>query len=131
VSVFFARIVVGLFLVPSLALSATVAPEHAHEADADHPHTVVHRHLQPHAVASHDQDHAQLADDDEHIVWLDNAAVHQPVYKLLVPAFLPAEWSEYVAALAVWFTPPDYDTAPPHGPPRACLSLRAPPSLSA
>ncbi len=131
VSPSFGRAVVGLILAPYIALSAMVAPEHAHEADADHPHSTVHRHLQPHNAGSHDHDHAQLADDDDHIVWLDSAALHQPGYQFAAPALPPAEWFELVPALAEWASPPDYDTAPPHGPPRACLSLRAPPCLSA
>lgn len=103
--------------------------EHVHEADEDHPRTAVHRHLQPHSNASHDPDHMELADADEHVVWLDSVAVYQAAYLFSAPALPPAEGFELVPALADWVARPDYDTAPPHGPPKASLSPRAPPCL--
>ena len=127
----FGRAAVSLILVPYIALSATVAPEHVHEADADHPQSAVHRHLQPHTAGSHDHDHAQLTDDDDHIVWLDGVALRQLGYQFSAAALPPVERFELAAPLADWVAPPDYDTAPPHGPPRASLSLRGPPCLSA
>lgn len=127
----FGRAALSLLLAPCVALSAIVAPEHVHEADADHPHAAVHRHLQAHTPGSLDHDHAQLADDDAHVVWLDVVALHQPGFQFAAPALPPADRFQLVPALVEWASPPDYDTAPPHGPPRACLSLRAPPSLSA
>jgi hypothetical protein len=125
------RAVVNLILAPYIALSATVAPEHVHEAAADHPRSAVHRHLQPHSVASDYHDHAQLADDDEHIVWLDSVGVHQAGSQVSAPVFPPAGRFQLRPRLADWAAPPNYDLAPAHGPPRACLSLRGPPSLSA
>jgi hypothetical protein len=116
-------------LVPYIALSA-IAPEHVHEADADHPRSAAHRHLQPHSVDSHDDDHAQLADDDAHVVWLNGAALHQSTYQLLAPIVPPAARFESAPPATESASPPDYDAAPPHGPPRATLSLRAPPCLS-
>jgi hypothetical protein len=124
------RAAVGVTLALSVAFSATVAPEHVHEADADHPRSAVHRHLQPHDGDSPDRDHALLADEDQHIVWLDAVARHEAGYRFAPPAVLRAEPLELVSPLADWASPPDYDVAPPHGPPRACLSPRAPPSLS-
>lgn len=126
----FGRAAISLVLVPYLALSA-LAPEHVHEADADHPRSAAHRHLQPHSAASHDSDHAQLAADDDHVVWLDGVVLHQSTYKFAAPAAPPIAPFELVPPPANRASPPDYDTAPPHGPPRACLSLRAPPCLSA
>lgn len=128
----FGRVVVSLILAPYIALPAVVAREHVHKPDADHPQTAVHRHLQPHSSTSHDADHAQLADDDEHVVWLDSAAaLSQAAYQLVAPAEPPNAPFQSTPPPIEWVAPPDYDTAPPHGPPRACLSLRAPPSLSA
>jgi hypothetical protein len=124
------RTIIGLLLAPAIALSATVAREHVHEADADHPRSAVHRHLQPHVGTSHhnDLDHAEPADDDDqHIVWLESAALDQRPFALPPPALPSTDWSEYAPPLSDWLSPPEYDTAPPHGPPRACLSLRAPP----
>jgi len=126
----FGRAVISLVLVPYLALSA-LAPEHVHEADADHPHSAAHRHLQPHSAASRDTDLAQLADDDDHVVWLDGVVLHQSTYQFAAPVAPPTARFELVPPPADPASPPDYDTAPPHGPPRACLSVRAPPCLSA
>ena len=84
----FGRVVISLVLVPYLALSA-LAPEHVHEADADHPRSAAHRHLQPHSAESHDSDHAQLADDDEHVVWLDGVVLYQSTYQFVAPAAPP------------------------------------------
>jgi hypothetical protein len=118
----------SLVLGPYIAISAIVMPEHVHEADADHSHSAVHRHFQPHAVAPHDDDHAQLVDNDEGVVfWLGNVAICQPGYQFAAPERPAVERFELTAAFAQWTSPPDYDTAPSHGPPRACLSLRAPP----
>ena len=123
----FGRVVLSLILVPYLGL-AGLAPEHVHEADADHPRSAAHRHLQPHSAASHDSDHAQLADDDEHVVWLDGVVVYQSPYQFVAPAALPTARFELVSPRAERASPPDYDTAPPHGPPRV-LSLSPRPSL--
>jgi hypothetical protein len=124
------RVVLSLILVPYLGLSE-LAREHVHEADADHPRSAAHRHLQPHSSASDDSHHAQFADHDEHVVWLDGVVLHQSTYEVVAPGALPILAFELVSPRAQWATLPDYDTAPPHGPPRACLSLRAPPLLSA
>ena len=123
----FGRVVFSLVLAPYIALSA-VAPEHVHEADADHPRPAAHRHLQPHSVDSHDDDHTQLAGDDEHVVWVDAGVLHQSTYQLVAPVVPPAARFELVPPAEEWALPPDYDSAPPHGPPRASLSSRAPPS---
>ena len=127
----FGRAVASLVLAPCIALSAIVAPAHLHEADDDHTHAAVHRHLQPHSGAAHDDDHAQLADDDGHVVWLDEVALRESGFQIEAPALPPAPRFELVRDLAAWASPPDYDSAPPHGPPRTDLSLRAPPALSA
>ncbi len=126
----FGRAIVSLILAPYIALSA-LAPEHVHEADADHPHSAAHRHVQPHDVGSHDHDHAQLAEDEGHVIWLDDVILNPPAHQFRAPAASPAEQFELVPPVSDWVAGPDYNAAPPHGPPRACLSLRAPPCLSA
>jgi hypothetical protein len=65
------------------------------------------------------------------VVWLDGVALQQSTYQLAAPAAPPIARFELLPPPADRAAPPDYDTAPPHGPPRACLSLRAPPCLSA
>jgi hypothetical protein len=127
VSSFSVRLIVGLTLAPYIALSVVVGREHVHEADADHPQSAVHRHLELHSDGLQDDHHTELAKDDEHIVWLTDVALHQPAYRLEPVTRPPIESIELMPVFAEWASPPDYDTAPPHGPPRACLALRAPP----
>lgn len=123
------RAVVALVVAPYVALSAAVAPEHVHEADAEHPHSAIHRHVQAHVAGSHDSDHAQLADDDGHVVWLDSGAfVYQFSFQFWVPALSPAERFDLVPGLVDRVVRPDYDAAPAHGPPRTAPSLRGPPA---
>jgi hypothetical protein len=123
------RAIVGVLMVPYVALAAVVAPEHLHEsdADADHDHAGVHRHLQSHAASSRDRDHTELS-ADEHVVWFgDSVALYQGAYQFSPPAVPPAARFQLLAAVVERAFPPDYDTAPAHGPPRASPSLRAPP----
>lgn len=127
VSAYSVRLIVGLTMAPYIALSAVVAREHVHEADTDHAHSAVHRHLEPHSDGLQDDHHTELAKDDEHIVWLTDVALHQPAYRFEAATRPPIESIELMPVFAEWASPPDYDTAPPHGPPRACLALRAPP----
>lgn len=126
----FARALVSLIVAPTIALSAIVAPEHVHEADADHDRSTVHRHVRAHTAGLHDHDDVQLADDDGQVVWLDSVMLHRPAYQFAAPTAPLEERSELALTVTVWVAAPDYNAAPPHGPPRACLSLRAPPSLS-
>ena len=125
------RAIVSLILVPYLALAATVAPEHVHEADADHPHSTVHRHLEPHHLGSHDDNHAQLADDDGSVVWLGAAIVQQAVFHFSALQDVPQAIFALIQLTSGWTAILKYDAAPPHGPPRSSPSLRGPPSLSA
>jgi hypothetical protein len=125
------RAIVSLILVPYVALSATVAPEHAHEADADHPHSTVHRHLEPHHPGTHDQKHAQLADDEGHVVWLEAVSVQHATFDFSPAQDVPQAIFALVQLTSGWTAILNYDTAPPHGPPRSSSSLRGPPSLSA
>ena len=121
------RFVVAVVLAPILALSATLAPEHVHESDGDHPHAIAHRHLQPHVVAAHDHDGAEFDHADGHIVWLDSVGACQSTYALRMPcvAWLPSV--DLAPGIASRIATPVNDTAPPHGPPRLAQSLRAPP----
>jgi len=130
VSLSFGRAAASLILAPCIAFSAILAPEHVHEADHDHPDSTVHRHARPHAVAPphHDHDHAKLADDDGRVVWLDAVALQPLQYLVLAPvASLEARF-ELASPAAGWHAKTDYNIVPPHGPPRACRSIRAPPS---
>jgi hypothetical protein len=123
----FCRVSVTLVLAPWLALSATLAPEHVHETDADHPHGIAHRHFAAHHVAPLDQYSAEIDHADGHIVWLDDVGAFQAPYQLPVPDVTPPDRFELAPALEGWIATPVNDTAPPHGPPRFAHPLRGPP----
>ena len=125
------RAIVSLIVVPYVAFAAMIAPAHVHEADADHPRSTAHRHFEPHHSGSHDQIDAQRADDDGHVVWLDAVTVQQAGFHLPIPAEVPQPSSRFAPLTPRWTAIRNYDTAPPHGPPRASPTLRGPPSLSA
>jgi hypothetical protein len=111
----------GLLLAPWLVLSSVVAPEHVHEADADHS-AVAHRHFAP-----HDHDGSEFDHDEGRVLWLDDVALQQAIYQFAVTLGVgPAN----VGALpnpTSWIVVSTLDGAPPHGPPRSASSLRGPP----
>jgi hypothetical protein len=116
------RQIVGLALVPWLAVSGLVPPEHVHEPDADHPHAVAHRHF-----AAHDHDATEVSPGEGRVVWFDTVAVEHARFPTTVAiALLPATF-EAVPPTASTMVALTVDAAPPHGPPRSTLSLRAPP----
>jgi hypothetical protein len=130
-------VIAVLVLAPLLAGWAPIAPEHVHERDAHHGHTLVHRHLEPHHSAdSHDADHAEVEAMLHHehagrLVWLTAASLHQVAYQLdLPPAILSAAMSARPPAIS-WIATQFNDAAPPHGPPRPSSPLRGPPSYPA
>jgi hypothetical protein len=119
------RRVAWVALVSSLALSGIIPPEHVHEADADHPSAITHRHFE-----AHDHEGTEVSDGEGGVVWLDNVAVEhariqvsvtRTVLAVTVDAIPPATASMAVQVL---------DAAPPHGPPRATAPVRAPPASS-
>jgi hypothetical protein len=135
------RILIVTALVPCLAAAAVIAPEHAHESDAADHVAVVHRHLAAHehhhgdvthasSVNDLHHDEAELSDADGHVVWLDQVGIaeaRQSFPQLLLFVSLAVDWSPRPMRHAVVAA----DTATlPHGPPRASLSLRAPPLAS-
>jgi hypothetical protein len=124
------RLVVALVLAPILALSATLAPEHVHESDGDHPHAIAHRHLQPHVLAAHDHDGAEFDHPDGHVVWLDSVGACQPTYELPMPCVACVNAVELAPVVALRIATPVDDAGPSHGPPRLAQSLRAPPTFA-
>lgn len=127
------RILTVIVLMPWLALSAVLAREHVHESDAAGHPSVVHTHFAPHndrAHASHlDHDDAELSDADEHVMWLDETGIAETAHAF--PQFLVVASTHTVTAPSSRrgaAVTPDEATLP-HGPPRATLSLRAPPSV--
>lgn len=119
-------------MAPLVAFWGTLAPEHVHESDADHPQSVVQRHLEPHDLAQPDEHGAEVdhgdGHGDRHIVWLDDVGAYQPAYQLPMPEAELAERFELAPAVASWMATSVDETAPPHGPPRFQQSDRAPPT---
>ena len=129
------RISIVTALVPWLAVSAVIAPEHAHESDAADHVSVVHRHLASHgydrAEVSHPgHDVADVSDADGHVVWLDQVGIAEATHSL--PKLVVVVWTHLVLApQPLTHAVVVADTATlPHGPPRVSLSLRAPPLVS-
>lgn len=119
--------IVGLSLAPCVAFSAALPQEHRHEADAHHPRATVHQHF-----ASHDHDGTEVSPgDDGHITWLDRVAAHRTPLPPFAPVRLVVAYLEDFSLPSRWVAVEVLDTAPPHGPPRRSLSLRAPPAPSA
>jgi hypothetical protein len=121
------RVLVALAFAPWMALSLAIPPEHVHEPDASHSHSVTHRH-----VEAHDYDSAEIEHGEGRVIWLDNdLALQQSTYQpVLADVIVPAPF-RIVPNLIDGILESILDASPPHGPPRACTSLRAPPSLSA
>jgi hypothetical protein len=126
-SVLARHVAIVLMLTAQVAVGPGLAPEHVHERDEHHPSATVHRHLAPHH-AQHSQDGAKLDDDDENrIVWLTTAFLQTAIYHVPVLTAAPARITVVPALSDRWTALVLDDGAPPHGPPRAPRSLRAPP----
>jgi hypothetical protein len=113
-----------------LIFGSGLAPLHAHESDSPHPHAVVHSHFEPHTPLTH-RDSEPEVDHPEHIVWLDLAVVHALPFQLDAPAAALTPVADPVMWLRRWSAIAVDKAAPPHGPPRAIVSLRAPPAFPA
>jgi len=121
------RAIAAVALTPFVALTSAFAPEHLHEADADHSHAFIHRHFEPHDIASHDHDGAERVHGSEHVVWLESAVLHQMTYQFDPPPVLLGETVEADPTVVSWSATTFDKAAPPHGPPRRTPSLRGPP----
>src|SRR5438552_1712094 len=120
------RAIAAGVLVPFLALTSALAPEHLHE-DADHSHAFVHRHFEPHHLESHDHSGAEIDHDGKQVVWLVTAVIQQAAFHFDPPVATPVEDVEAIPSDTSWTATTIDDAAPPHGPPRCSSSLRAPP----
>jgi hypothetical protein len=65
------------------------------------------------------------------VVWLDTVTVQRATFHFSAPHAGPQAIPGLVPLTRGWTAILNYDTAPPHGPPRGCPSLRGPPHLSA
>jgi hypothetical protein len=120
------QIAAALFSVLSLVFTSVAAPEHIHAADDHHGEAIVHRHYERH---DHHRSHDGSVSDDEHVIWLNAAALAQAAPGLdgsaLIADLTP---SGSAPKLPSWTPTVLYDIAPPHGPPRPDVPARAPPA---
>ena len=124
------RPIVALALVPWLVCASAMPREHLHEADADHPHPLIHRHVEAHQLESHHQDGAEVSPNEERVVWLSDDTVIQATYHFNVSWAAVGRTFETPRDTVSWFGTVSYDGSPPHGPPRPSRSPRAPPLTS-
>lgn len=122
------RAVACLTLAPWVAFSPAFAPEHLHEADDDHAHAIAHQHFD-----SHDPlDHGSTVDHHEgRVIWFDQFTAVQTTHAFPLLQAVLTRTFDGVAIIETWVVTSHEDAAPPHGPPRSTLSLRAPPLLPA
>jgi hypothetical protein len=131
------RALVANIVVPALVLAGVAPAVHAHEADGEHPHTVVHRHTHAHAGRHFTHLFSQAAvsdpdgsDRDEDAVWMDSQSVERPRLTISTGisiicsnvSFAPAPEGGSLAVI-----PCD---SLPHGPPGVRSTPRAPPTPS-
>jgi hypothetical protein len=114
-----------------LIFGSGMAPLHAHESDVPHSPAVVHSHFEPHHQPAHHDDSEPEIEHGERIVWLDVAVVHALPFQLDAPAAELAPVADPVMCSRCWSATAFDDAAPPHGPPREIVSLRAPPAFPA
>jgi hypothetical protein len=159
----FCRAIVALAVAPWLAVSPAMPPQHAHETDTDHPHSIVHRHAEGHSlrgapphtpaqslagtpshrsapsqarcarlvVAAPDDEGVEVGDKGERVVWLNDVALSQSVYHVAISWTITSPLFATIDDSPTWVAIESHDESPPHGPPRRCLALRAPPLLAA
>jgi hypothetical protein len=114
--------VVGLSLVPCLALSSALPTEHWHHEGAHHAHTTFHGH-----VDADDHDGAEWSPTEAGVVWTDRAALQEPGFRSAATALLAAARPLSPLTRIRWIAVQGIDAAPAHGPPGPILSLRGPP----
>ena len=119
-------------LTPALISTGIGPTVHAHEADAHHPHTVVHRHTHLHA-GGHTAGDLNIArdgsvpDSDENAVWINAQSVERSWIRIdTCGASLCRTLFFTLAPEGVSLLIPADDSLP-HGPPVACATTRAPP----
>jgi hypothetical protein len=113
---------VALLVSSSLCLGALLPPEHVHEADADHPASLVHRHFEAHRDEGVRFDH-----DDGRIVWLNEIALARPVFHFIPAVETPHALVATRQPSTRWISRRAARFVLPHGPPHPTYGLRAPP----
>src|SRR4029079_7606280 len=131
------RALLACLLVPALVFAGVAPALHAHEADSDHPHTVVHRHARAHAAGHvpHPISHAtisdrDLSDRDQDAVWMDSQSVERSRLPISIGiATICSNVSVGPAPEGRSLALTRCDSLP-HGPPSVRSGPRAPPAPS-
>ena len=116
--------IVGLTMVPCIAVSSALPPEHWHHAGAHHAHAAIHQHPE-----SFDHDGAEWSPTVAGGGWMDRVAVQGTGFRFFAPVSLPAARTVSPANPIRWIAVETIDAVPTHGPPGPVLSLRGPPAL--
>jgi hypothetical protein len=118
--------IVGLSLVPGIALSAALPMEHWHEAGEHHAHATIHTHID-----AQGRDGAEVSPTEGRVTWADHVAVQEIGFRFVTPALLPSASAVDLDRPTHWVALESADSAPSHGPPRPDRSLRGPPERPA
>jgi hypothetical protein len=124
------RALVALALAPWLAVSSAAPPEHLHHGAVDHRNSVVHRHVESHAIDTHPREGAEFDHDEECVIWLNDVGLVPSTQSLAVSWTVAGAARETTPDSTTWVALARYETSPSHGPPRPCRSPRAPPLAS-
>jgi hypothetical protein len=114
--------IVGLSLVPGMALSSAMPMEHWHEAGPHHAHSTIHPYIDV-----HDHDGAEVSPTEGRVTWAEQVAVQGTGFRCFAPMLVPAALALDPDRPTRWIAIEAVDAAPAHGPPRPGLSLRGPP----
>ena len=128
------RIALAGLVIPALVSTGLAPSLHAHEADSHRSHTIVHRHVQMHAIVSsvdlHDVRIAVTEDSDHDVdaVWMDAQSVERSTVNVdNSSATLCRALSFVPAPKGLGLLVPPSDSLP-HGPPAPSIGPRAPPT---
>jgi hypothetical protein len=130
------RRVAALFVAaPFLTFASALAPIHVHEPRPghEHEHAVAHSHFSPHHLEAHDHDAAEgpeIEHDDEHVIWIDGAILHEGIYQVRPALPVIPVRHETVQLERHWSVTPFDEAAPLHGPPKPVPLFRGPPLFS-
>jgi hypothetical protein len=131
-SVFSFRLL-GAVLAAVLGFTPLAPPEHAHKLEEHGRHQlVVHRHAEAHQRSHHSPEHQRVLDESETPVLTLTAIYVVPAPAVAVAAPAPVTFVSIEPLEAKTFrAPADYVERLIHGPPRALIPPRAPPSILA
>ena len=124
---------IGFVLAAALGLAPLAPPEHVHEVEGHGDHLLlVHRHAEAHHPSHHSDEHQNVLDENETPVLTLTAVYVTPAPPVVLAAPVRVTFAFLDPPVAKSLHPAvDYVERLIHGPPRALVSPRAPPSFLA